>query len=610
MESLAAEPLWLANPPLRWLLAAAVAAGVFLGLLALRRVAVRALARLTARTATRYDDLLLDLAKRTRGLFLLAVGLAAGAASLDLPAAAELAARRLGVLVVLLQVVSWADYVLRFALERQIARRGASEAADLSALGLMGFLGRVGIWSLAVLVALDNFGIEITALVAGLGVGGIVAGLALRNVLEDVFASLSIVLDRPFEIGEVIKVGAFVGTVERIGIKTTRLRSVDGEELVFGNDDLLSSRIQNFGSLRERRATLRFGLSYATPPEKLEAVPAMLREIVEAEPGTRFERAHFTGLGTSSLDFECVYWVLDPSYTAFMDVRQRVQLALYRRLSEAGIDFAYPPLAAGRLLHRRQNRSAARRSPREPTSLGRATDEGPFGQGLVKGRFKDHPHSLSLRRCHDRVWRDADVDVPFHLAARATVDDFALGVGVGNEPVTFLVGQVFRREHTRDEVQLAVLAYVRFPGDHVDFHRPSSRGEAKSPARAEPCVILGAGDRPPAPISLLFCFCRSVPEERFGPDRRGVGDGTPSRSRGRTMPGVGRGGRHPQACAEGTSWNALPRVRRPASGQSDRRGSGFGLSRVRNRVQVRRGPVPRASPLPGVGLRARPQELP
>jgi MscS family membrane protein len=192
------------------------------------------------------------------------------------------------------------------------------------------------------LLILDQLGFDITALVAGLGIGGVAIALAVQNVLGDLFASLSIVLDKPFVVGDTINVGDMTGTVEYIGIKTTRLRSLSGEMIVFSNNDLLKSRIRNFRVMQERRIVFAVQVTYDTAQEKLERIPGMLRAAVENRKQTRFDRAHFKGFSESALDFEVVYFVTTPDYNVYMDVQQAINLEIYRRFVEEKIEFAYP----------------------------------------------------------------------------------------------------------------------------------------------------------------------------------------------------------------------------------------------------------------------------
>ena len=215
-----------------------------------------------------------------------------------------------------------------------------NEDEVMALAGVLRFVAKLTLWVLLLLMALENFGVNITALITGLGIGGVAVALALQNILGDLLASLSIVLDKPFVLGDSITVDTLTGTVESIGLKTTRLRAVSGEQLIFANSDLLKSRIRNWKRLAERRVVLTFGVPYDTPPDVIERIPGMVRALVEAQELTRFERAHLKGFGASSLDFEAVYWILTPEYGIYMDRQQAVNLGLLRAFEREGIDFA------------------------------------------------------------------------------------------------------------------------------------------------------------------------------------------------------------------------------------------------------------------------------
>ncbi len=172
--------------------------------------------------------------------------------------------------------------------------------------------------------------------------GGIAIALATQSILSDLFASLSILLDRPFEVGHFIIVGDHLGSVEKIGLKTTRIRSLSGELIIFGNNDLLQSRIRNFTHFQERRVVFKFGVLYGTPAEKLKKIPGMVREIIEKTDNTRFDRAHFMAFGDYSLLFEIVYYVLSPDYTEYMNIQEKINFAILERFEEEGIQFAFP----------------------------------------------------------------------------------------------------------------------------------------------------------------------------------------------------------------------------------------------------------------------------
>jgi small-conductance mechanosensitive channel len=199
------------------------------------------------------------------------------------------------------------------------------------------------VWTATFLLVLDNLGFDVTALITGLGVGGIAVALAVQNVLGDLFASVSIVIDKPFVVGDSIAIGDFVGTVESVGLKTTRLRSVSGEQIVMANSDLLQSRIRNHKRAVQRRNVFGIGVTYDTPPEQLRRVSEIVREAIEAEgERARFDRAHLMRFGASSLDFEAVWFTLDPDYKLYMDQQERIFLRVLEKLGEAGIELAFP----------------------------------------------------------------------------------------------------------------------------------------------------------------------------------------------------------------------------------------------------------------------------
>ncbi len=332
----------LGNPVWRWLVAVGIAVAALLVLLLLRdRLAAR-LAHLAGRSASAWDDFLVELLQRRTGfLTLLAVAVWAGSQALLIPEPVAFRIRQVTSIVLILQVALWANYAIGFFLTRAFEARGDDEEVAAALAGAQ-LLSRVGLWTVVILVVLRQLGMDITALVAGLGIAGIAVGLALQNVLGDLFASLSIVLDKPFVVGDFIVVDNFAGTVQHVGIKTTRVRALTGEEIVFSNADLLKSRVRNMKRMAERRVEFRLGVPYGTPVEKLERIPAMVREIIESQPHVRFDRGHFKQLGDSALIFEFVYFVTDPDYLLYMDTQHAINLAIYRRFGEEGIDFALP----------------------------------------------------------------------------------------------------------------------------------------------------------------------------------------------------------------------------------------------------------------------------
>jgi small-conductance mechanosensitive channel len=325
-----------------WLTAAGIAIAVFFAMKIVRRIVVRRLGKFAATTANIVDDLVVETLKKTKFFFLAAVALYFGARAVMLAPQAEKGLQVLIVVCSLAQAAIWGNTIISFLLQRMVRQRAETDAAGATTLSALGVVSKVVLFSILLLIGLENLGVNITGLVAGLGIGGIAVALALQNILGDLFASLSIALDKPFVIGDFVVVDEHAGTIDHVGLKSTRIRSLSGEQLVFSNTDLLKSRIRNFKRMRERRILFRIGVTYQTPHEKLAAIPGMLKTIIETRTDARFDRAHFREYGDSSLVFEIVYFVLDPDYGKYMDIQQAINFEIFRRFEAEGIEFAYP----------------------------------------------------------------------------------------------------------------------------------------------------------------------------------------------------------------------------------------------------------------------------
>lgn len=326
----------------RWLLFVGVALAIYGGLRLVQHLATRRLEWIAGRTTTAVDDILLAAVRATRFFFLAAIALAVAAALLvRIPAAHEGRVTMVFVLVALLQLGLWGNALIA-AWVRIYTARKADDMGSVTTINAIAIGARIFLWSVIVLLALGNLGVNVTALVAGLGIGGVAVALAVQSVLGDLLASLSIVLDKPFVVGDFIVVDAFSGTVEDVGLKSTRLRSISGEQIILSNSDLLKSRVRNYKRMTERRVVFTLGVEYGTPEACVAEIPELLRGIVAANEKTRFERAHFQRFGVSSLDFEVVYWVTDPDYNLYMDIQQRINLDILRAFREREIGFALP----------------------------------------------------------------------------------------------------------------------------------------------------------------------------------------------------------------------------------------------------------------------------
>jgi len=240
------------------------------------------------------------------------------------------------------QVGLWAMTSVRYAIDLRRKSSAGLDALLTSSIDVILFVAGIVIWAMVLLLALDNLGVAIKPLLAGLGIGGIAVALAVQTVLSDLLASLSIALDKPFAIGDFLTVGESQGTVEHIGVKSTRLRSLSGEQIIMSNTDILKSRVRNYGRMRERRAVFQFGVSYDTDPKALAAIPGMVREIVEATPDTRFDRCHFLTYAASTLQFEVVFYATKPEFNVYADAQQRINLEIFERLREMKVNLTPP----------------------------------------------------------------------------------------------------------------------------------------------------------------------------------------------------------------------------------------------------------------------------
>ncbi|QYF92643.1 mechanosensitive ion channel family protein [Massilia sp. PAMC28688] len=333
---------FLGNDIRAWSMALGAALAAWLLAMLVKKVAVRALSTLAGRTSTYLDDIAVAVVESTGKLFLTAVALYAGAQMLVLTPGAALLVQRCAMVGLFLQVALWGDLSVKEWLKRYRMRHVGEDVANTTSTAALGFVVRAAIWLVILLMVLDNFGVNITTLVASLGIGGIAVALALQNILGDLFSSLSIVLDKPFMVGDFITVDGVSGTVEYVGLKTTRLRGLGGEQIIFSNSDLLKARIHNYKRMQTRRIAFTVGVTYETDIGKLRALPEVIGEIIGQLGQARFDRAHLKGFGASSLDYEVVYYVNSADYQVYMDLQQAINLALIEYFAGHGLDFAYP----------------------------------------------------------------------------------------------------------------------------------------------------------------------------------------------------------------------------------------------------------------------------
>ncbi|HEX9654127.1 MAG TPA: mechanosensitive ion channel family protein [bacterium] len=325
-----------------WIVAVSTLAISFTVLRILKAVIAHRLHVLSLKTQIGFDDLIVELLRKVKFLSLLVVSIYVGALAVTLPPKVDNIIRIILIVTVLWQAATWGNALIVFFIKRYRQQKLETDAASVTTISALGFVAKLALWTVILLLALDNVGVNITGLVAGLGISGIAVALAVQNILGDLFASMSIALDQPFVIGDFVIVDEYMGTVQKIGLKTTRIQSLSGEQLIFSNSDLLNSRIRNYKRMSERRIAFGLGVIYQTSYDQLVAIPKIITEIIGEQQRARLDRVHFKDYGESSLNFEIVYYVASPDYNVYMDIQQDINLKIFRRFADEGIEFAYP----------------------------------------------------------------------------------------------------------------------------------------------------------------------------------------------------------------------------------------------------------------------------
>lgn len=296
----------------------------------------------TKKTQDKWNGLLLSIPRRFGGPAFIVAAIYISTLSLELEETLSSIIRYSFVIVVTASALRLLQDFSGFGIERAYHRARPNDIGAETAIRNLRTVVSWGLWILGAIFILDNLGINVSAVVAGLGIGGIAVAMASQAILGDAFSAISIFVDKPFQIGDFIVVGDLMGTVEHIGIKTTRIRSLHGEQLIFSNSDLTASRVRNFKRMSERRAAFEFGVTYETPNELVRKIPELVRSILKNLDGVRLDRAHFKNFGDFALIYEVVYYVLSPDYNTYMDKQQAINFSLKETFEREGIEFAYP----------------------------------------------------------------------------------------------------------------------------------------------------------------------------------------------------------------------------------------------------------------------------
>jgi small-conductance mechanosensitive channel len=319
----------------------AEAAVVFLVLLAVlpfvRLSLARRLHRLKPHESPTALELAISLVDHTTRLFIVAVAVYLALKTLTLPTRANHAIDLMIEVALWLQAAIWGTQAARFLIDRRTRRLGG---AQLPTYAVLRFVSLLLVWAVALLMLLSNLGVNITALVTSLGIGGVAFALAVQNVLGDILASLAIAWDKPFQIGDELRFGDIIGTVEQIGIKSTRLRSIDGEQIIIGNAQLLQLQLRNFGRALEQRTTLVLTIAFGTPTHVLRELPQIAERVVRSIPDARFEHCNLRGLGSAGLEFELTVFAHQPKRTSLRQVREQLIMRLLEELPRSGLKFA------------------------------------------------------------------------------------------------------------------------------------------------------------------------------------------------------------------------------------------------------------------------------
>ena len=331
----------LENPLLNWFLFILTAIGCYLVSRMLINTIKNKMEMKFSKTEKFSISYILILFKQTKLFFLVIISLFIGSIWINLPGNLAIYFRTIVFFAIWIQIGIWAnELIINYIDIRNNKNVDSEEKTTMNALKTV---LRIVLWSIIFIMLVDNIpGVQITALITSLGIGGIAIGLAVQNILGDLFASLSISLDKPFVIGDFIQVDNFYGTVEKIGLKSTRLRSISGEQLIFSNSDLLNSRVHNFKRLERRRVVITLGVLYQTTPEQLRLIPELIKTIFSEEEGVTLDRVHLAGFGDFSINFDLVYWVESADFVIHMDKKQSILLKIFDQFIKHNIEFAYP----------------------------------------------------------------------------------------------------------------------------------------------------------------------------------------------------------------------------------------------------------------------------
>jgi len=316
---------------------------VLIVLRVVRRVIIGRLKKLTKKSKTNIDDYIMQAIYDIGWPAYVLLSLLISFRFISVPDVADLVLFLVTTIVVTFYATKALSHFISLVSTRLLKSKDErEEEVDTTVIDVLRKIVVVLIWILVFLFILSGFGVNITSAIVGLGAGGIIIGFALQNVMSDLFASFSIFFDKPFKKGDFIIIGNDMGTVEKIGIQTTRIKTLQGQELIVSNRELTSTRVNNYKRMQKRRVAFNFGVTYNTPSKELEKINGIVKEIIDKTKHAELNRVHFKSFGDFSLNFEVVYYVDTNDYNLYMDVQQAINFELKKRLEKLGIEFAFP----------------------------------------------------------------------------------------------------------------------------------------------------------------------------------------------------------------------------------------------------------------------------
>jgi len=335
------EYIILGNTVRDWAIAIGIIISSFILIRILKHIVIKKLRKYAVTTKSTFDDFIISLLQSSAVPVLYILAVYTGLGYLSFPEKFSSIENAVIMVSITFFIIRSINAFISYFFRQALLKHEKNEQREKQSRGIL-LIVKVILWAIGLLFIIDNLGYDITTIIAGLGIGGIAIALAAQTILGDLFSYLVIFFDKPFEVGDFIIVDDKMGTIEYVGIKTTHIRTLGGEQLICSNTDLTNSRVHNYKRMNERRIVFSFGVVYDTSSEQLSSIPQTVKEIIKSQEQTRFDRAHFKDFGNFSLNFEVVYYVLSPDFNLYMDIQQKINLQLFKKFETENIEFAFP----------------------------------------------------------------------------------------------------------------------------------------------------------------------------------------------------------------------------------------------------------------------------